>query len=156
MTTYRPRKIGFKNIALAFIPLLVIIGVSFAFKASNPLSFLEGFFLFILFLGIFIFLGFNSTYIEVETNKIKIVKFLIFRNSISISNIESLKYRSLGNRSLDGITIHYKTKHGLSMSAVFGSIGAYGEKQISSIVDQISKLNPSIEVEEKLRSLTKD
>lgn len=153
MSIYRPRKIGLRNILLVFIPLLILIAISFAFEAVSLLSFLEGFSILAIFFGMFFFLGFRYTYITISGDKIKFVKFLFFRQTVDIERISKLTYRDFGTRGLNGVTVHYTSKHGLPMSAVLGSIGAYGQEQISSILREIVNSNSEIKTDAKVQSL---
>jgi len=152
-TVYRPKKIGFKSMALAVTPLLLLLLVFALSTAHGVLSIVKGLGFIVVFLLLFILIAFGFTYVVLTDNKLKIVKFFIFRNSIDIQKIKSLKYRAFGTKSLDGINIEYTTGTGVHRSAILGSIGAYGQEQISKIVSHIIKSNHAVLVEDKVRSL---
>jgi hypothetical protein len=154
-TVYRPRKIALKNMALAVAPLLFILLVFALSAAHDFLSLLKGLGLILILLVIFLFVAFGLTYVKFEGTKLEIVKVFLSRNNIDIRNIKTLKYRAFGTASLDRINIEYTTDAGSNRTATLGSINAYGEKQISSIVNEIIKLNPSVQVDERVRSLAK-
>jgi hypothetical protein len=153
VTAYRPRKIAFKNLALAVAPLLTILFVFGLSAASDISSLIKGLLPIIIILGLFLVIGFNSTYVEVNGDKLKLVKFFFVRNNIEIDKITSLTYRAFGTMSLDGIRIEYVTNSGFSGSAVLGSIGAFGSEQISSILRDITRANPRVQIDAKTKGL---
>jgi hypothetical protein len=125
-----------------------------AFSATRDLiRIIEGLAIFFVSVVTFILIGFNLTYVAFNGHTMRIVKFVIMRNNMDIRKIKKLKYRELGTANLDGINVYYVNNFDFPRKAILGSIGAYGQKQISTIVDRIIKENPSVHVDQKVLSL---
>jgi hypothetical protein len=138
--------------SLALLPLIMMLLAFAILEARDLLSLVKGLTLLIIPLGLFLFLGFNFTYVSLSGTVITITKFFFFRNIVDLNQIRSLRYRAFGTITLDGIEVEYTTHRGGHRKAIFGSVAAYGPEQIAQIVIRIVQANPTVRLDKRVSS----
>jgi hypothetical protein len=90
------------------------------------------------------------TFIELDSQRIRIVRLFFFRRVIMISDIQALDADTAFAGLFLAMRAQYRDLKGISRTAALGAINLYGKNVISQLVDKLVSANPGIMIDPRL------
>jgi hypothetical protein len=96
--------------------------------------------------------AFYQSYAFFEGKNFHLVKILVFRNTIPVMSVESLRHKSTFAGAFHGIEAVYKNDKGQTKRATI-PVSAFGTKNVAAILHKFLEINPAIKVDDSTQNL---
>lgn len=139
------RAILFVFFCILFLPLIFV--VPYRRLGDTALAFTCAALIF----GYF-YSAFYESYAYFEGKNFHMVKILIFRNTVPLMSVESLKHKYTFAGAFSGIEVTYKSESGKVKRAEI-PIGPFGKKNVAAILHKFVEMNSAIKIDHLTQKL---
>jgi len=93
------------------------------------------------------------TYIQIDKDRLKFVKWLVMRGELAVSRIQSIKCQKTFMGLATDVDIYFLTESNTLSHNTVGTLEGYGNDAVREIVNQLLKVNPSITLDARSETI---